>query len=260
MLRSQSFDRAVSYYDRTRELPEPVASAGMDAVLSLLRTRPDALLLEVGTGTGRIAIPLLKRGARLVGCDLSRPMLLRQREKFAEARLAQADAVRLPFAANQFDGLLTIHVLHLVGAWRAALREFRRVLAPGAPYVNSWNWHAGDSIDQRLRNYWRERVEAHGGAWRRPGIQSREELLEEVTHLGASVQEKVALTFTTQLSPQSFIDGIASRVYSDTWEVPDDVFAASLAEMRAWAASEYGDLNRPQQEEQRFLLDVVRFA
>ena len=253
------FDRAADYYDATRDLPEALAGPGIDALLRYARPRPDSLVLEVGAGTGRISSPLLQRGTNLIGLDLSRPMLQRLRQKQPAARLAEANAVDLPFAARQVDGLLTIHVLHLVGRWREALREFRRVLRPGGPYVNSWHWHAQESVDQALRNFWRSRVEAHGAQWRRPGIQSREELVDELQRMGAQVDEVLVTRYTTTLTPQSVVDGIASRVFSDTWEVPDDIFEASIAELREWAEQTYGDLNAARREEHQFLLDVARF-
>jgi ubiquinone/menaquinone biosynthesis C-methylase UbiE len=254
------FHRAAEYYDATRDLPEPLATAGIDAIVRYVRPYPEARVLEVGAGTGRISVPLLQRGTRLYGLDLARPMLQRLRAKTLTARVAEANAAQLPFGEGQFDGLLTVHVLHLVGRWREALREFRRVLKPGAAYVNSWHWHPEASIDQALRDYWRSRVDAHGGNWRRPGIQSREELLEEVRAMGAQAEEVVVTSFQTTLTPLSVVDGIARRVYSDTWEVPDDIFEATIAELRAYAAATYPDLNAPRNEEYRFILDVIRFA
>lgn len=255
----RAFDRAADYYDATRDLPEPLATEGIAAIAHYARPQPEALVLEVGAGTGRISVPLLQRGTRLVGIDLARPMLARLKQKAPAARLAEANAVELPFGDRQFDGLLTIHVLHLVGRWRAALREFRRVLAPGAAYVNSWHWHPEGSLDQVLRDYWRSRVEAHGADWRRPGIQTREELVDELRMMGAQVDELTITTFYTTLTPQSVVDGIASRVFSDTWMVPDNVFAATIVELREWAAANYPDMTTPRREEGRFLLDVARF-
>jgi SAM-dependent methyltransferase len=215
--------------------------------------------LEVGAGTGRIGIPLLQRGANLYSIDLSRPMLLRHQVKYPAARLAQADAVFLPFPTARLDGLLTVHVLHLVGAWRAALREFARVLRPGGVYINSWNWHAEDALDSQLREFWRRRVEALGVDWRRPGIQSRDELLAEARALGAAIDELEAGRATVTTTPAAVIDSIASRCSSDTWSIPDEIMSASLMDLRAWAASAYGDLNAAHPLERRLIFDVIRF-
>jgi ubiquinone/menaquinone biosynthesis C-methylase UbiE len=259
---SLSFDQAADYYDQTRNLPEPLASSGIQMILDRLQARAghNAQLLEVGTGTGRMAVPLSERGANLFGCDLSFKMLARQRAKRPAVRLAQANAIALPFGKAQFDGVLTIHVLHLVGDWPAALREIRRVLRPGGVFVNSWNPHTEHDIDTRLRDYWRARVEAHGAHWRRPGVQSREELLAELRNLGASVEDVNAGRTVNQVVPQAVIDSIASRVYSDTWDVPDGVFGKTINELSAWAAQTYGDLNQPQTVERLFTLDIVRFT
>jgi len=256
---SLPFDRAVEFYDRTREMPDEIARDGIQAILDRLQAHRYAQLLEVGAGTGRISIPLLERGARLAGVDLSRPMLRRQLEKYPAARVAQADAVDLPFATAQFDGLLTIHVLHLVGQWRAALREFARVLKVGGVYVNSWNWHAESDVDARVRAHWRASVEAHGGSWRRPGIQSREELLNAVRDMGAAVEEVTVVRFFPAVSPGEVVESIADRVFSDTWDIPNDIFDASVRELRAWARETFGNVDRLMTIERRFLLDVVRF-
>jgi ubiquinone/menaquinone biosynthesis C-methylase UbiE len=128
---SRSFDRAAEIYDNTRPLFETSAKAGIRSLLDA--AGEGACILEVGTGTGRIAIPMLERGADLIGCDLSAKMLLRQREKYPLARLIQSDAVYLPFASGHFDAVLIVHVMHLIGPWREALREFKRVLRADLP-------------------------------------------------------------------------------------------------------------------------------
>src|SRR5512139_3877247 len=120
---SRSFDRAADYYDQTRELPEPIATYGIPALLQHIA--PRGKLLDVGTGTGRISVPLLRLGADVLGVDLSLNMMAKLREKYPAPRLAQADASRLPFRTQQFDAVLTMHVMHLVAPWREALREYR---------------------------------------------------------------------------------------------------------------------------------------
>lgn len=257
MTASRSFDCAANVYDQTRDLPESVATHGLPAILE--QAGLNALILEVGTGTGRISIPLLERGANLIGCDLSAKMMARQREKYPAAQVAQADAARLPFASRQFDALLTVHVIHLVGPWREALGEFRRVLRPGGVYINPWGGPAGDSADERLRAFWWSRVEVRGFSRRRPGVQSREELLDELRALGATLAEIDVTRYSNPLAPRKVIEAIAARVYSDTWDIPDDILEATLSELREWAAREYGDVDRVVQQERRFVLDVARF-
>jgi ubiquinone/menaquinone biosynthesis C-methylase UbiE len=67
--RSICFDQAADYYDQTRSLP----SKGRDQVLEILTAElgDSHLCLDVGVGTGRIALPLAAAGVRIIGLDLS---------------------------------------------------------------------------------------------------------------------------------------------------------------------------------------------
>src|SRR5512141_477354 len=113
---SRSFDQAAEFYDKTRPLVEATAEVG---IRSLLDAAGEGVpFLEVGTGTGRISIPMLERSADLIGCDISPKMLSRQREKYPTARLVQSDASSLPFPSGSFGAVLVVHVMHLIGPWR----------------------------------------------------------------------------------------------------------------------------------------------
>lgn len=254
---SLSFDRATTFYDQSRTLPEPVAVHGLQAILDLIG--PGKQILDVGTGSGRVSVPLMERGADIIGCDLSLNMMQLQRAKHPAARLAQASATHLPFATHQFPALLTIHVLHVVSGWQAALDEFKRVLQPGGLYINSWNWHHDQTPAVQMRRYWRSRVEALGGSWQRPGIQSREELLAALTALGAQVEELEVVRFTTPMFLEQEFNDLAQRKYSDSWNVPDAIFTQAIADTRQWLDQNFPDLAAERREERRFILDIARF-
>jgi SAM-dependent methyltransferase len=254
---SRSFDRAANFYDQTRELSEPVATHGIPALLQHIA--PRGRILDVGTGTGRISIPLQRLDADVIGIDLSLSMMGKLREKYPAARLVQADASRLPFPARYFDAVLTTHVMHLIGPWRDALREYRRVLKPGGIYIDALTWLDDSSVIPRLRGRWRTLVEGHGVAWRTPGVQKREDLATELQVLGARSDDVEVLRYQASVAPREVLDLIRGRLSSDTWEIPDDVFTATVAEVTAWAEQEYGDLDKPLSEERRFILRIARF-
>jgi phosphatidylethanolamine/phosphatidyl-N-methylethanolamine N-methyltransferase len=97
-------------------------------------------ILEVGVGTG-ISLPDYDRRVRLVGVDLSLPMLRKARARVsAEALdhvdgLAVMDAKRLGFRDGAFDAVVAQYVITAVPDPEATLDEFARVVRPGGEIV-----------------------------------------------------------------------------------------------------------------------------
>ena len=224
------------------------------------RQEEGARILEVGTGTGRVSIPLLERGADLIGCDLSAKMLSRQREKYPAARLLRADAAFLPFPSHHFDALLVVHVMHLIGPWREALREFKRVLKTGGVFLNVGTHEpVGKSVRGKLRDHWRNWLKAQGVEAGHPGAQSGEQVLAELQSLGARLEEVEVVRFSNSYTPRLELDHYAGRVFSDTWSIPEEIYRASLADLREWAMHELGDLDQQIEETSRFMFELARF-
>jgi ubiquinone/menaquinone biosynthesis C-methylase UbiE len=105
---------------------------------------PGDRILELGTGTGRIAIGLNEIGYRhLMGIDLCREMIVEARRinkvLGAGVSFRQGDATRLKFEDGLFDGAIFGFngLMQIPGreARRAALREIHRVVRPGAALV-----------------------------------------------------------------------------------------------------------------------------
>jgi len=88
-------------------------------------------ILDVGTGTGRAAIALAKRGAIVTGVDASAQMLevaeRRARDAGAQVTFVRGDAHGLNFPDRSFDAVVCLRVLMHTPDWRASLRELCRV-------------------------------------------------------------------------------------------------------------------------------------
>jgi len=97
-----------------------------------------ALVLDVATGTAGVARQLVDRTtARVIGIDLSEPMLREGAAKVARAHLDDridmvvGSAVQLPFVDGAFDALTFTYLLRYVDDPPATLRELARVVKPG---------------------------------------------------------------------------------------------------------------------------------
>jgi SAM-dependent methyltransferase len=100
-------------------------------------------LLDLGCGFGRHAFEALRRGARVVACDMAVPELATTNEAFEAmqgsgeappdllACAVNGDATRLPFATSSFDRIIASEVMEHVPDDLAALDELTRVLRPG---------------------------------------------------------------------------------------------------------------------------------
>jgi phosphatidylethanolamine/phosphatidyl-N-methylethanolamine N-methyltransferase len=97
-------------------------------------------ILEVGVGTG-ISLPDYGRSNRLVGVDISEPMLRKAQERIAEQGLSHVDglavmdAENLAFPDGAFDVVVAQYVITAVPDPEATLNEFARVLKRGGEIV-----------------------------------------------------------------------------------------------------------------------------
>jgi demethylmenaquinone methyltransferase / 2-methoxy-6-polyprenyl-1,4-benzoquinol methylase len=99
---------------------------------------PGSVVLDVATGTGAVALELVRRkGCSVVGIDQSTEMLGEARRRIALAaatkdiRLVEGRAEELPFDDGAFDALTVTYLLRYVDDPAATLAELARVVRAG---------------------------------------------------------------------------------------------------------------------------------
>lgn len=118
---------AATYDASRRASPQLVA-----AIRDLLGPVRQRRLLDIGSGTGNLALPLGEAGFRVVLCDLALSMLQQAARKLpARHGLTVAAAERLPYRSGVFDGAICINVVRHLADRPAAFAEARRVLRAG---------------------------------------------------------------------------------------------------------------------------------
>jgi len=233
------FDRAAHCYDATRGFPPGVDERVADAIAAVGALGRGSRLLEIGVGTGRIALPLARRVRQVVGVDLSRAMMEQLLAKRGALRvdLVQADAARLPFADASFNAALGVHVFHLIPRWREVLAELARVLRPGAPLlhgadarVNDWSsWRDRFAVEHHVENAGvpRERFESfpEEEGWSALGPPRR-------------------IEFSREIEPRQLVERLAQRSWSFTWQLSDAQLAEATEALRGELLERFGDLDR----------------
>jgi demethylmenaquinone methyltransferase / 2-methoxy-6-polyprenyl-1,4-benzoquinol methylase len=139
----EMFSRLAQRYD----LVNDVMSFGMhrkwkrEAVRLALDGRPRAArVLDLCCGTGDMSFLAESLGTeRVVGADFTLPMLAvarrRAQSEESRSRFVAADALRLPFRDGVFEAVTVGYGLRNIADPQTALREMRRVLAPGGRVV-----------------------------------------------------------------------------------------------------------------------------
>ena len=251
MSESLNFDPIAHRYDDTRGYSAHVADAIAAGLLKVGGVPPGGNLLEIGIGTGRIALPLLARGVNVTGVDISTRMVERLRTKydaergadpsrrFGALRVEMADMTALPFADSAFDAVVAVHVLHLVPQWRRALDEALRTVKPGGTLLLGQDTHLGEDVQWHLQTHWLNAVKELGGLPPRVGAAGFDAVLEELKRRGLRVELLELTRWSVARTPREVLQWITEREWSRTWSVPDAIFAESVRRLTAWAEQEY---------------------
>ncbi len=236
-----SFDRAADYYDRTRSLT-PEAEAATVAVLLPEIRRAGGVCIEIGIGTGRVALPLARAGANIGGFDVSRAMLERLRSKAGDVRvpLIVGDALAAPVRTDAAGAVVMAHVLHLIRDWRAVLREVQRILKPGGVALMSVG-----NVDEQWHELERRFLAEAGVERAHVGLDHDVDQLDEAMgELGATMRTLAPIDAGAAMkSFEDLLRAYEEGLFSFTWQIPEKTRRRASASVRSWAEERFGDLH-----------------
>ena len=105
---------------------------------------PQSVVLDIGCGTGSLALRLAPGAAEVHGLDFSSEMVRIGNDKARTQQVGNAHFHAGPFddsfnafADGQLDGVCAFSVLHLLADRSAALQRIHRLLKPGGFFVSS---------------------------------------------------------------------------------------------------------------------------
>jgi ubiquinone/menaquinone biosynthesis C-methylase UbiE len=273
-----SFDQIAHRYDAAHSYPPEVSRQIAEGLIHLSGINPESLeqsgdeVLELGVGTGRIALPLLAAGINVTGIDTSAAMLACTREKMAALEAVDpshpcgkfsaylADISALPFAGGTFSAIVAVHVFHLVPEWQAALDEALRVLRPGGALLIGQDTSDVEAF-ARIYDQWDEIVAILGFPASHAGASGYPAVVRELQRRGLQVEETMVTSWVADTLPRAVLARVIDREWSKTWRVPDEIFAESRRRLTQWAAETYGEaLDSPETGTHSFKVAVARGA
>ncbi|MFF2009559.1 class I SAM-dependent methyltransferase [Streptomyces sp. NPDC058195] len=129
-------DKEAPHYQAYCEIPRTKISEAW--LLDWIQERtPEGIVLDLGSGTGRVAEHIASSTRRVIAVDRSAGMLEYARQCFPPERgvVLRSDIRSLPLKDGVVDGVVCSGVLHHLPEWRRALREAARVLRPGGRLI-----------------------------------------------------------------------------------------------------------------------------
>jgi SAM-dependent methyltransferase len=137
----------------------------LERVIADLRLPARARILDAGCGSGRNMVELARRGV-VTGVELSETSVRLARERGA-GEVIEGSVLDMPFDADSFDLAASLDVIEHLEDDLGALREMRRVVAPGGALLVTvpayqWLWSGHDEINHHHRRYTRGSLQRIG--------------------------------------------------------------------------------------------------
>ncbi|MCC7364662.1 MAG: class I SAM-dependent methyltransferase [Dehalococcoidia bacterium] len=258
-----SFDRVAHVYDATRGMPPEASAAvgsGLAAILAAVAPLPR--VLEVGVGTGRVAVPLAEHGARVCGLDISRGMLDRLRTKTRAVPVLLAEATRPPFRAGAFDAALFVHILHLVPDPEATIDAAIGAVRPGGMLIAGATRHEGglSKAGGRLREIAEETL---GRPLHQTGgrnFRAAQDFRDAMAARGVGVEEHELARWPVVESGGELLAEFEAQVHSWMWDIPAGLVPVVAERARPEVERLCGGLERQVEGTNVFLAMVARLA
>jgi len=253
----KSFDRIAHCYDATRAMPN---AAHADVTAGLVRTlraaTPAPRLLEIGVGTGRIAVPLSRNGIDVVGLDVAPAMLAQLRARRPGLPVLLGEAARPPFRQGSFDAVLFVHLLHLVPDPDGVLEAAGKLLQPRGVLLHGREERSASplrGVAALVRSIVAElsHVDPPASLWNERAIEAF--LAHARAHRRDTV-ESVLARWPERTTGRALLDHIADRVWSSTWDIPDAIMPELIRRLTPRVEALVGGLDRPVEWESSFVL------
>jgi SAM-dependent methyltransferase len=134
----------------------------LERVTSDLHLPPGARILDAGCGSGRNMVEFARHGV-VTGIELSATSVGLAREREV-GEVIEGSVLDMPFDAAAFDLAASLDVIEHLEDDLRALRELRRVVAPGGALLVTvpayqWLWSGHDEINHHHRRYTRQSLQ-----------------------------------------------------------------------------------------------------
>jgi ubiquinone/menaquinone biosynthesis C-methylase UbiE len=219
------YDDIAEHYDATRGGED--RGAEYAAFLDGLIPSGGEPICEIGVGTGVVALGLRRRGRRVIGIDLSLPMLFRAHSRLGPVVVA-SDAQAMSIASASIRCAVSVWFVHAVSRPTQLFREAARILRHDGSYVVSATQDfAPDDRVGAIINDMAVRVDERRGALRSRSV-TTDEVIGWAEEAGFVVDSTHQLRREWHSTPSKELDAIAQRAWPAMRDLDEEDLAEAL--------------------------------
>jgi SAM-dependent methyltransferase len=215
--RELSFDSVADEYEQTRPTYPP-------ALLDALPLDPDAAVLDLGAGTGKLTRVLAARYRDVTAVEPLAKMRAVLERVVPGVTALPGSAERIPLDDGSVDGVFAAQAFHWFDQ-RVALPEIARVLRPGGVFAIVWNQGDDDLPDPRPAEFVREVKVLHDAAMRRWEDEPEWEDVLRDCGLFEDVHDRSFVTHDHVLDRPGILDNLRSVSWIASRDDREDVVA-----------------------------------
>ena len=257
------FDAQATTYNERTGFPDEAVAPIVAAICDMMPGIDEAVLLELGAGTGTLGVALSRQAGTYIGMDRSSAMLgqLVSSGGFPPGmrRLVADASASWPVQSGMVQGFFTSRALHLFDLDNVCAELHRTADPAGATFLAGRVERDRESIHGVLRREMRRHLReagylAHDGhrAW-----EQLEAVLCEWN--GQTLQSRTVAKWQRCRSPAQMLAAWENKPGLAGLSLTREAKVSVLTRVRAWAKNRYNNLDEPCEIQESYQLQGVTF-
>ena len=257
------FDAQATAYNKRTGFHDAAIEPIVAAVCDMLPGLSEAVLMELGAGTGTLGAVLASKAGTYIGMDLSSAMLSQiatSGELLPDMNRLVGDAsTAWPVRSGAVQCFFTSRALHLFDLDNVC-SELQRTADPaGATFLVGRVERDPDSLQTRLRREMRRQLR-EAGYQAHDGQRAWEQLVAVLSEWnGQTLPPRTAAQWQRSRSPAQMLSAWEGKPGLAGLTLPAETKASILSRVRDWAISRYNDLDKPCEMQESYVLQGITF-